>query len=300
MTAEERATAIADKIVPAYRAKGSRYSCTGTIAKMWNAAYEGACSALPSQAAQPAEADGVEPRVRDDLSPIPEARVSLIARAVRASLRAYGHKVADSSLPECIASDVEATLRTMRPKAPATDAGEVERRLADAHAALRRIAEGNLGDAPWQANYTTIKQVACNALAGAPPAPTDAGEVIDPDETVAGFVDEYVMTTEGSDYEPTEWERKLIIDALHGWISEYWFAVNRLATPPAPKDDLRAAQDARRSALIERLSTTADLCCATPLAGDLGDVAYDLLRQAAAQIASDRQRIAALKENRRG
>jgi hypothetical protein len=54
----------------------------------------------------------------------------------------------------------------------------------------------------------------------------------------------------------------------------------------------RAAQDARRAALIERLSTTADLCCATPLAGDLGDVAYDLLRQAAAQIASDRQRIA--------
>ena len=46
MTAEERATAIADKIVPAYRAKGSRYNCTGTIAKMWNAAYEGAHSAI--------------------------------------------------------------------------------------------------------------------------------------------------------------------------------------------------------------------------------------------------------------
>jgi len=40
-----------------------------------------------------------------------------------------------------------------------------ERRLADAYAALRSIAEGNLGDASWQANYETIKQVARNALA---------------------------------------------------------------------------------------------------------------------------------------
>jgi hypothetical protein len=35
----------------------------------------------------------------------------------------------------------------------------------------------------------------------------------------------------------------------------------------------------------------ADLACATPLQGDLGDVAYDLLRQAAAQIASDAKRL---------
>jgi hypothetical protein len=45
-------------------------------------------------------------------SHIPEARVSLIARAVRESLRSYGHKSADSTLPECIASDVETALRT--------------------------------------------------------------------------------------------------------------------------------------------------------------------------------------------
>jgi len=57
---------------------------------------------------------------------------------------------------------------------------------------------------------------------------------------------------------------------------------------------LREAQDARRSALVERLGTIADLACATPLPGDLGDVAYDLLRQAAAQISSDRLHIARL------
>ncbi len=55
---------------------------------------------------------------------------------------------------------------------------------------------------------------------------------------------------------------------------------------------LREAQDARRLALIERLGTIADRACATPLPGDLGDVAYDLLRQAAAQISSDRLHIA--------
>ena len=39
-----------------------------------------------------------------------ELRVSLIARAVRQSLRNYGHKVAESTLPECVAADVERTL----------------------------------------------------------------------------------------------------------------------------------------------------------------------------------------------
>lgn len=37
---------------------------------------------------------------------------------------------------------------------------EVERLKAE----LRRIAEGNLGDDPWQANYARIKQVASEAL----------------------------------------------------------------------------------------------------------------------------------------
>ena len=43
-------------------------------------------------------------------------------------------------------------------------ASRIEARLADAYAALRCIAEGNLGDASWQANYATLKQVARNAL----------------------------------------------------------------------------------------------------------------------------------------
>lgn len=49
-------------------------------------------------------------------------------------------------------------------------------------------------------------------------------------------------------------------------------------------------QQKRRAALVERLGMVADLACQTPSPGDLGDVAYDLLREAAAQIASDRLR----------
>lgn len=41
---------------------------------------------------------------------MPELRVSLIARSVRQSLRNYGYKVADSTLPECVAGDVDRTL----------------------------------------------------------------------------------------------------------------------------------------------------------------------------------------------
>jgi hypothetical protein len=37
-------------------------------------------------------------------------------------------------------------------------------RLDDAYAALRAIAEGNLGDGPGQANYDIIKLVARQAL----------------------------------------------------------------------------------------------------------------------------------------
>jgi hypothetical protein len=54
------------------------------------------------------------------------------------------------------------------------------------------------------------------------------------------------------------------------------------------------AQDKRRLALIERMGTIADLACSKPLEGELGDVAYDLLREAAAQISSDRLRLAAM------
>lgn len=58
----------------------------------------------------------IEERERCAVAAVPittgmrELRVSLIARAVRQSLRNYGHKVAEGTLPECIAADVERTL----------------------------------------------------------------------------------------------------------------------------------------------------------------------------------------------
>ncbi len=66
-------------------------------------------------------------------------------------------------------------------------------------------------------------------------------------------------------------------------------------TTATPEAALADAQDKWRAALIERLGTFADLLGTDPLPGDTGDVAYDLLRQAAAQISSDRLRIAALR-----
>jgi hypothetical protein len=62
------------------------------------------------------------------------------------------------------------------------------------------------------------------------------------------------------------------------------------ATRPTD-DEVREAQNRRREALIERIGTFADLLCSEPLPGPSGDVAYDLLRQAAAQISSDRHRL---------
>lgn len=44
--AMKRATEIADKIVPEYRTTSRSYSCTGTVAKKWQAAWDGAIEAL--------------------------------------------------------------------------------------------------------------------------------------------------------------------------------------------------------------------------------------------------------------
>lgn len=81
-------------------------------------------------------------------------------------------------------------------------------------------------------------------------------------------------------------------------------AVGRLVvTPetdvPAPLPTLDAGE-ARRIALIERLGTFGDLLSSDPLDGEKGDVAYELIRQAAAQISSDRQRLSALSSAKRG
>ncbi|WP_235037758.1 MULTISPECIES: hypothetical protein [unclassified Novosphingobium] len=64
------------------------------------------------------------------------------------------------------------------------------------------------------------------------------------------------------------------------------------ATVAGEGEDLAAQQDKRRLALIERIGAAADLMDGKPLEGELADVAYDLLRQAAAQLSSDRLRVA--------
>jgi hypothetical protein len=42
----KRCTQIADTVVPEYRAGKRSYSCTGRVAKRWQAAWDGACIAL--------------------------------------------------------------------------------------------------------------------------------------------------------------------------------------------------------------------------------------------------------------
>lgn len=41
-----RCTEIADQVVPEYRNGSRAYSCCGTVAKRWQAAWDGACIAL--------------------------------------------------------------------------------------------------------------------------------------------------------------------------------------------------------------------------------------------------------------
>ena len=41
-----RCTQIADAVVPVYRDGKRSYSCTGRVAKQWQAAWDGACIAL--------------------------------------------------------------------------------------------------------------------------------------------------------------------------------------------------------------------------------------------------------------
>ncbi|MDR6126687.1 hypothetical protein QE361_001930 [Sphingomonas sp. SORGH_AS802] len=52
-------------------------------------------------------------------------------------------------------------------------------------------------------------------------ATSGAGErEADLDAAADAYAADYVMSTEGADYEPTEWERRLIVDALHGFLAE--------------------------------------------------------------------------------
>lgn len=86
------------------------------------------------------------------------------------------------------------------------------------------------------------------------------------------------------------------------WTAPYVAAVNQFDTcPPQSRGQAFDGEgEARRVALIERLGTFGDLLSSDPLEGEKGDVAYDLIRQAAAQISSDRQRLAALSSAKRG
>lgn len=43
---DDRCTQCADAIVPEYRHGNKAYGCTGTVAKRWQAAWDGACMAL--------------------------------------------------------------------------------------------------------------------------------------------------------------------------------------------------------------------------------------------------------------
>jgi hypothetical protein len=54
-------TQIADRVVPEYRARNKSYSCTGGVAKRWQAAWDGACIALGND---PKEVSDAERRVR--------------------------------------------------------------------------------------------------------------------------------------------------------------------------------------------------------------------------------------------
>jgi hypothetical protein len=72
-----------------------------------------ACDAWNRRALAPQAGDNAEEPVAPIVNittGMRELRASLIARTVRQSLRNYGHKSAESTLPECIAVDVERAL----------------------------------------------------------------------------------------------------------------------------------------------------------------------------------------------
>lgn len=65
-----------------------------------------------------------------------EARVSLAARQIRQTLRDYGHRCAETSLPDLIAADVDAVLRKqdeIHTPAPSDGLREAETRQGECH-----------------------------------------------------------------------------------------------------------------------------------------------------------------------
>lgn len=101
-------------------------------------------------------------------APVPETMEGLRRQnaAYRALCASLEELQADQTVKAREYREAVMTLDSER-EANALLTAEIERltvRLDDAYKALRSLAEGNLGNLPWQANYDTIRTVARNAL----------------------------------------------------------------------------------------------------------------------------------------
>lgn len=92
-----------------------------------------------------------------------------------------------------------------------------ELRKSGFNGAAKQIAEGEGTNIPSHVALNLI------ALAATPPVPATSEPVgVCPDKLADDYADKYVMTTDGLDYQPGDWERELIVDALHGFIADHW------------------------------------------------------------------------------
>lgn len=155
------------------------------------------------------------------MMPADRARDGMTTIAVRGEdMRALLDAILDrpiASPPPVVAR--EAIARVARALSDASDNG----------LASQRFERGdNLG------GYQALARAAILAL-----TPVEGvGEPVTAIEIAAEeYVNEYVMSTDGNDYVPTEWERELISDALAGWLSEQ----PALSIPVAQGDEVRDA-----------------------------------------------------------
>ncbi|WP_439399029.1 hypothetical protein ACRQ5Q_16830 [Bradyrhizobium sp. PMVTL-01] len=112
---------------------------------------------------------------RDDIAKVIQSHVFMRSRGGR-SIEIFGfEEAADTILRMNAQPQRSASEESDLPKIPDDDSDftpDLARKIickyqtitGDLYAALRSIVQGNLGDAPWQANYETIKQIARNAL----------------------------------------------------------------------------------------------------------------------------------------
>ncbi len=278
--AEQRACAIADKIVPAYRTGPRSYSCSGHIAKKWEAAFEGAFAVAAQGSGAAGEGEPFQARVQPWL-------MACFGEMIAGDREERNHRFLEEALElvqACGCSDGEAHQLVnyvfgRDVGEPAQEVGGVMVTLAalclandldmhvNAETELARIwtkVEAIRAKQAAKPKHSPLPAVSTAALAPGPlytyetaweelvekddrtspeeypdmclitreelrgymeareaPAPRQ-GDAFDPNASVSGYVADYVMTTEGSDYVPTEHERALIEDAMHGWLSEHW------------------------------------------------------------------------------